>query len=152
MIKDQKLIERLEEMTVLILQQADGHAIQSRIFFSQGFTKLANKYSDHAKEERDYAERIMDRILDLGGDLKNGARKELPIYKDAIEWIKYDYELTKKGLDFLKEAIDISKVDLTTYDLLKDYYKDEEEDMYWGEQQLELIEIIGEKNWYTLNI
>ena len=78
MIKDQKLIERLEEMTVLILQQADGHAIQSRIFFSQGFTKLANKYSDHAKEERDYAERIMDRILDLGGDLKNGARKELP--------------------------------------------------------------------------
>lgn len=37
--------------------------------------------------------------------------------------------------------------DLTTFDLLKDYYKDEEEDMYWGEQQLEVIETIGLQNW-----
>lgn len=27
------------------------------------------------------------------------------------------------------------------------YYKDEEEDLHWGEQQLELIEKIGEQNW-----
>ena len=36
--------------------------------------------------------------------------------------------------------------DLTTCDLLKDYYKDEEEDMYWDEQQLEVIETIGLQN------
>ena len=41
-----------------------------------------------------------------------------------------------------------AKDDLTTFDLLKDYYKDEEEeDMYWGEQQLEIIDMIGEQNW-----
>ena len=37
--------------------------------------------------------------------------------------------------------------DLSTFDMLKDYYKDEEEDMYWGEGQLEMIERIGEQNW-----
>ena len=37
--------------------------------------------------------------------------------------------------------------DLTTFDLLKDYYKDEEEDMYRGKQQLETIEMIGLQNW-----
>ena len=35
--------------------------------------------------------------------------------------------------------------------MLKEYYQDEdeeeEEDMYWGEQQLELIEVIGKQNW-----
>ena len=33
------------------------------------------------------------------------------------------------------------------YDILKKYYQDEEEDMYWGEAQLELIECIGKQNW-----
>lgn len=47
-------------------------------------------------------------------------------------------------------AIYLSKV--TTYDMLKVYYKDEEADMYWGEQQLELIEWIGAQNWITQQI
>ena len=41
----------------------------------------------------------------------------------------------------------IGKDGYTTYDILKEYYQDEEEDMYWGESQLELIECIGKQNW-----
>ena len=37
--------------------------------------------------------------------------------------------------------------DFKTYDLLRDYALDEEEDMYWSEQQLELIAKIGLQNW-----
>ncbi len=40
-----------------------------------------------------------------------------------------------------------ARPDYATYDLLKEYYLDEEEDLYWGEQQLELIEAIGKQNW-----
>ena len=47
----------------------------------------------------------------------------------------------------LAKMVVTAQDDLTTYDLLKDYYKDEEADMYWGEQQLELIEVIGKQNW-----
>ena len=39
--------------------------------------------------------------------------------------------------------------DLTTFGILADYYKDEESDMYWAEQQLELAEKIGLQNWYA---
>lgn len=39
------------------------------------------------------------------------------------------------------------KDDYTTYYLLGDYLKDEEEDMYWQEEQLILIKLIGEQNW-----
>lgn len=37
--------------------------------------------------------------------------------------------------------------DDTTYDIMKAYLKDEEEDMYWSETQLDLIEKIGYQNW-----
>ena len=39
--------------------------------------------------------------------------------------------------------------DLVTYDLLKDYYKDEDDDLQWGQQQLDLIDAIGYQNWLT---
>ncbi len=48
----------------------------------------------------------------------------------------------------IKEAQD----DLTTFDILKEYYKDEENDMFWAQQQLELIEKIGEKNWLYMQV
>ena len=70
-------------------------------------------------------------------------------HKDVVEWIKYDLQVSKNGLAWLAEIIEAAKNDLSTYDMLKDYYKDEEEDMYWAEQQLELIEKIGLQNWLT---
>lgn len=39
--------------------------------------------------------------------------------------------------------------DATTYDLMKVYLKDEEEDMGWSEQQLDLIKMIGKENYLT---
>ena len=39
--------------------------------------------------------------------------------------------------------------DNTTYDLMKVYLKDEEEDMYWSEQQLDLCKMIGKQNYLT---
>lgn len=145
---NEKLLEALQTIATALSQQADGHAIQSKIFASQGFTKLADKYAEHTNEERDYVGKCIDRILDLGGTVKNGAKEETPVYTDAIEWVKYDLQVSVDGLAYLKGIVELAKDDLTTYDLLKDYYKDEEEDMYWGEQQLDLIEKIGETNWY----
>ncbi len=46
-----------------------------------------------------------------------------------------------------KDIVEKAREDFTTYDLLKEYYQDEEEDMYWGEEQLDLIEMIGKENW-----
>lgn len=48
--------------------------------------------------------------------------------------------------------MDAAVDDYSTYDLLKEYYQDEEEDMYWGQQQLELIECIGLQNWLARQI
>ena len=146
------IIAGLQGIVTDLAQQADGHMIQSRVFAAQGLTKLADKYAEHAEEERGYVQQCVDRILDLGGAVKNQTKQEAPVHTDAIEWIKYDLQVSVDGLAGLKQLIECAKDDLTTYDILVAYYKDEEADLYWGEQQLELIEKIGTQYWYAQQI
>jgi len=152
MADTQKLIEGLQAIVTGLSQQADGHAIQSKIFAAQGFSKLGEKYAEHAEEERGYVDKCIDRILDLGGSVKNEAKAEAPVYTDAIEWLKYDLQVSKDGLAWLKTIVELAADDYTTFDILKEYYQDEEEDMYWAEQQLELCEKIGLQNWLNRQV
>ena len=149
MANKEKIIAGLQAIVTGLSQQADGHVIQSKVFAAQGLGKLAEKYAEHAVEERGYVDQCINRIIDLGGAVKNEAKPEAPVYKDAIEWIKYDLQVSKDGLAWLAALIAEAKDDLTTFDILKDYYKDEEEDLYWAEQQLELIDLIGKQNWFN---
>ena len=91
-------------------------------------------------------------MLDLGGEVKNGAKKEEPVFTDIVEYIKYDLQVSKDGLAWLKSLTEEARDDYTTYDILKEYYQDEEGDMYWAEQQLELIEKIGLQNWLNRQV
>ena len=109
--------------------------------------ELAEKYAEHATEERGWVEKCTDRLLELGVDVKLEAKKEGPVFKNPVEWVKYDLEVSKAGLAWLHEITEEARDDYTTFDILKAYYQDEEEDMYWGEAQLELIECIGKQNW-----
>lgn len=143
----EQIIAGLQGIVTGLSQQADGHMIQSRIFAGQGFSKLADKYAEHAAEERGYVEKCIDRILDLGGDVKNEAKQEAPVCTDAVEWVKYDLQVSKDGLAALAPLVKMAAEDLVTFDILSAYYKDEEEDLHWGEQQLELIKMIGKQNW-----
>ena len=107
-----------------LAQQADGHLIQSRVFAAKGYNKLAEKYAEHATEERGYVEKCIDRILDLGGKVKLEAKKEGNVIEDPIEWVKHDLQVSKNGLEMLAKMVVSAQDDLTTYDLLKDYYQD----------------------------
>lgn len=144
---NEKIAQGLQVIVTDLGQQADGHQIQSLIFESLGYSKLAEKYAGHAQEERDNVGKCASRLLDLGCGVKVEAKEEKPVYTDPIEWIKYDLQVSKDGLAWLKELTEAARDDYKTFDILKAYYEDEEEDMYWGETQLALIEKIGVQNW-----
>ena len=91
----------------------------------------------------------MDRILDLGGELKQEAVPEAPVFTDIVEFIEHDYNVSVEGIAYLNEVMESGILDTTTYDLMKVYLKDEEEDMYWSEQQLDLCKMIGKQNYLT---
>ena len=145
----EKTIEVLQAIVTGLSANSFGHRIQSKVFAGLGFQSLGDKYITHATEEMDFVEQFMDRILDLGGEIKQEAQEAKPIYNDIIEFIEYDYNVSVEGIAFLNEIIESGILDSTTLDLMKVYLKDEEEDMYWSEQQLDLCKMIGKQNYLT---
>ncbi|WP_394018516.1 ferritin-like domain-containing protein [Anaerococcus cruorum] len=143
----EQLIQALQGIVTQLSQNAEQHRLQAIVFEDQGFAKLREKYNGHAQEEIEFVEQFAQRILDLGGELKLEDKKAMPIYKDPIEFIKFDLELSKEGLSQLIELVNGSMTEPKTNDLLRAYYIDEEEDKLWSENELEIIEKIGEQNW-----
>ena len=123
------------------------HKMQGQLFKSQGFTKLGQKYMDHYTEEMGWVEKYTDRMLDLGYVPEVKLDNEAQLIEDPKAYLEADLLLQKKGVEQLYQAMPGLGSDPTTYDLTKAYLLDEEEDLYWDEEQLDLIEKIGYQNW-----
>ena len=66
-----------------------------------------------------------------------------------LGWLRHDLEVSKEGLKELLPLVGAASNDLVTYYLLKDYYKNEDDDLQWAQQQLDLIDAIGYQNGLT---
>ncbi|MBP3773799.1 MAG: hypothetical protein ILA34_00420 [Bacteroidaceae bacterium] len=142
-----KSIEALQFFVTHLAEGAVVHKQQGMIFKSQGFIKLGQKYIDHFNEEMGWVEKFTERILDLGGEVKFEGMKERELIKNPLDYVKADLAIQEPGVDMLMKCMAELKDDPTTYDLLKDYLKDEEEDLYWSQGAMDMIECIGAQNW-----
>lgn len=143
----QKSIGALQFFITGLTEGALVHKQQGLIFKAEGFTKLGQKYIDHFGEEMEWVEKFTERLLDLGGELKFEGAKSRELIKNPIEYIKADLEIQVAGVDMLYKCCEELAADPTTYDIMKAYLADEEEDLYWSQGALELIECIGAQNW-----
>ena len=142
-----KSIQALQAYATGLAAQSLQHKVESKIFAAQGLSKLGEKYAEHAAEEMEWVDKFIDRILDLGGTPKVEAAPEVTVFTDPVEYIKSDVAVSHKEVPVLQQLTLSLQEDFKTFDILKAYALDEEEDMYWSETQLELIEKIGLQNW-----
>ena len=142
-----KSIAALQAYATGLAAQSLQHKVQGKIFADQGFSKLAGKYSEHAAEEMGWVDQFIDRILDLGGTPEVQAAPAMPVLTDPVEYIKSDLQISHEQVPILQQLVVSCADDLKTYDILKAYALDEEEDMLWSEDQLDLIGKIGLQNW-----
>ena len=142
-----KSIQVLQTYATGLAAQSHQHKVESKIFAAQGLSKLGEKYAEHAAEEMEWVDKFIDRILDLGGTPKVEAAPEVTVFTDPVEYIKSDVAVSHKEVPVLQQLTLSLQDDFKTFDILKAYALDEEEDMYWSEAQLELIEKIGLQNW-----
>ena len=142
-----KSIQALQAYATGLAAQSLQHKVESKIFAAQGLSKLGEKYAEHAAEEMEWVDKFIDRILDLGGTPKVEAAPEVTVFTDPVEYIKSDVAVSHKEVPVLQHLTLSLQDDFKTFDILKAYALDEEEDMYWSEAQLELIEKIGLQNW-----
>ncbi|HEY9542736.1 ferritin-like domain-containing protein [Prevotella sp.] len=142
-----KSIEALQFFVTGLTEGAFVHKVQGHIFKSQGFTKLGDKYLGHYTEEMGWVEKFIERIIDLGGEVKVEAMEARELVNDPVDYIKEDLTIQEAGVELLYKCVATLNEDPTTYDIMKGYLADEEEDLYWSQEQLELIEKIGKQNW-----
>ncbi|MBQ6965397.1 MAG: hypothetical protein IJP82_06875 [Bacteroidaceae bacterium] len=146
-METKKSIEALQFFVTHLAEGAIVHKQQGMIFKSKGFTKLGQKYINHFNEEMEWVEKFTERILDLGADVKFEGMKNRDLINDPIEYVKADLAIQQPGVEMLMKCMEGVKDDPTTYDLLKAYLKDEEEDLYWSQGALDMIDCIGAQNW-----
>ncbi|ASK26561.1 ferritin-like domain-containing protein [Neisseria chenwenguii] len=148
----QQTIQFLQSLATDLAANAISHKIVSKNFAAQGFTKLAEKYAAHYAEEMAFVDQFYDRILDLDGEIKHEAAPSFQTPTDVEAYFQYDLQQSVDGLPVLEEAINAGFFDITTLDLMKEYYKDEEEDLNWTKAQLDLIALIGKQNYLATMI
>lgn len=144
-----KSIEALQFFITNLNAQSFQHKLQAKIFGAQGFSKLEEKYLEHAKEEAEFVDQFIDRLIDLGGEIKQEAVAAQTLHTNVVEFLKADQKVSVDGIELLRKCIDGIKDDITTFEIFKAYLKDEEDDLYWTDGQLQLIECIGLQNWLT---
>ena len=140
----------LQVMQLIVNELAGSsfvHKMQGQLFKSQGFEKLGQKYMDHYTEEMGWVEKFTNRMLDLGCVPQVKVCNESALINDAVDYINADMKLQREGVEALYKMMPMLATDPTTYDIMKAYLADEEEDLYWDEEQVELIAQIGKQNW-----
>lgn len=142
-----KSIATLQAYATGLAAQSLQHKVESKIFADQGFSKLGEKYAEHAAEEMGWVDKFIERILDLGSTPLVEAAPEMPVFTDPVEYIKSDLAVSRREVPVLMDLVLSLQDDFKTYDILRAYALDEEEDMLWSETQLDLIEKIGLQNW-----
>ena len=152
MANKEETIKTLQMIVTNLSSNSMQHRFQAKIFGAQGFSKLEEKYQGHAAEEIEFVEQFMDRIMDLGGTLVQEQMPAQDLYEDVHEFLKSDLQVSIDGIKVIVDLMESGIFDITTYDLMKEYLKDEEEDMYWTESQLELIEKIGIQNYLVQQV
>lgn len=141
------------QVSQIIVNELSGssfvHKMQGLLFKSQGFEKLGQKYLDHFAEEQEWIEKYANRMMDLGCTPQVDISNKSALIEDPKAYIEADLKLQREGVEKLYKLMPALAADPTTYDITKAYLLDEEEDLYWDEEQLDLIEKIGIQNWLT---
>lgn len=140
-------LDVLQKVITGIEAQSLTHRYEAKVLGALGFSKLEEKYNDHATEERDFADKFIDRLLDLGGELKQCGAAATNITDDVEAFFRQDKKVSEDGLVTIKDIMKSGDLDVTTYELFKEYLADEEEDLYWTDAQLDLIGLIGKQNY-----
>jgi bacterioferritin len=119
-----------------------------------GYLRLYKKIYDESIEEMKHAERLIDRILLLGGMPTMNEPFKLAIGKNVKELLENDLALEQEGLPELKKgvALCLEQADTGTRELLEHILVSAEEHIQWLEAQTSLIEQVGYENYCAQQI
>jgi bacterioferritin len=146
------VVQMLNGLLTTELTAVNQYFLHSRMCASWGYGRMAQKLREASYEEMRDAERLMDRVLDLGG-LPNLQRLGTFQAGETIaEQLRLSADLERGAVQQLKEGITLceKELDLGTSSLLRPMVLEEERQLYWLEAQIALIDQLGEQQYLAL--
>ena len=143
------VVEALNEILTAELTAINQYFVHSKLCESWGFGALAAHNRAESIDEMRDADRVIDRILFLGG-LPNLERiGSVAIGETVPEQFEVDLALEREAIERYNAAIAlaVAESDNGTRELLEQLLVGEETHADWLQTQLELIERIGVQNY-----
>ena len=149
---DKKVIEALNGVLRNELTAINQYFLHSRMLADWGLSEFAKKEYEESVDEMKHADKLIKRVLFLGGLPNLQDLGKLLIGESVVEVLKCDLALEMKGLPDLKQAISHCETvkDFISRELFTHILDSEEEHIDWLQTQLRLIEQMGIENFVQL--
>ena len=149
---DPKTIEFLNLVLKNELTAINQYFLHSRMLADWGLSHLAHKEYEESIDEMKHADRLIKRILFLGGLPNLQDLGKLMIGENVREIIACDLSLETRSLPDLRLAISHCEniKDYVSRELFVHILESEEEHIDWLQTQLRLIEQMGMENFVQL--
>lgn len=149
---DRKVIEILNAVLKNELTAINQYFLHSRMLENWGVSELSEYEYKSSIDEMRHADRLIKRILLLGGLPNLQDLGKLLIGEDVMEILKCDLKLENLAMPTVREGIAHCEAasDYVTRALLREILESEEEHVDWLETQFELIARMDIKNYIQL--
>ena len=149
---DQTVIQHLNAVLKTELTAINQYFLHARMLRHWGVEKLGDHEYKESLDEMKDADKLIDRILFLGGLPNLQDLDKLLIGENVREILECDLRLEQAGLSRLREAIAYCEGvrDFVTRDLFSDMLDQEEGQVDFIETQFELIDRIGLERYTQL--
>jgi len=149
---DPVTIDFLNKILKNELTAINQYFLHSRMLADWGLSILAKKEYEESIDEMKHADRLIKRVLFLGGLPNLQDLGKLMIGENVAEVLKCDLSLEMIGLPDLKMAIAHTEAvkDYISRELFTAILESEEEHIDWLQTQMRLIEQMGMENFVQL--
>jgi bacterioferritin len=146
---DAEVVDALNEILTSELTAINQYFIHYKMCENWGYKRLAKKKREESIEEMRHADKVIERILYLGGVPNMQRLSPVRVGEEPIEMHKLDLTLELEAVARLNRAIAlcISKNDGGTRDLVEHLLNEEEDAIDWLEAQLHQLADMGRENY-----
>jgi bacterioferritin len=151
---DPTIIAHLNGQLTHELTAINQYFLHARMYRHWGLERIGKKEYEESIEEMNHADKLINRILMLGGLPNLQALDKLLIGENALEMLQGDLQLEYTAQKTLKDGIAACEkaADYESRSILQDILDDTEGHIDWIETQIDLINKIGIQNYLQSQI